>query len=42
MALLRHLALNILKRDTSKASLKQKRFRAGLEDAFLLHLLMEI
>jgi predicted transposase YbfD/YdcC len=39
MAVLRHLALNILKRDTSKASLKQKRFRAALEDDFLLHLL---
>ena len=42
MAVLRHLALNILKRDPSKASLKQKRFRAGLEEAFLLHLLTEI
>jgi predicted transposase YbfD/YdcC len=42
MAVLRHLALNILKRDPSKASLKQKRFRAGLEDTFLLHLLTEI
>ncbi len=42
MAVLRHLALNILKRDTSKASLKQKRFRAGLEDAFLFQLLANI
>jgi predicted transposase YbfD/YdcC len=42
MAVFRHLALNILKRDTSKASLKQKRFRAGLDDAFLLHLLTNI
>jgi predicted transposase YbfD/YdcC len=42
MAVLRHLALNILKRDTSKASLKQKRFRAALEDAFLFHLLTEV
>jgi predicted transposase YbfD/YdcC len=42
MAVLRHLALNILKQDTSKASLKQKRFRAGLEDTFLLHLLTNI
>ena len=42
MALLRHLALNILKRDTSTASLKQKRFRAALEDDFLLHLLSHV
>jgi predicted transposase YbfD/YdcC len=42
MAVLRHLALNILKRDTSKASLKQKRFRAGLEDAFLHRLLSNV
>jgi predicted transposase YbfD/YdcC len=42
MTVLRHLALNILKRDPSKASLKQKRFRAGLEDAFLLNLLTNI
>ena len=42
MAVLRHLALNILKRDTSKASLKQKRFRAALEHDFLLHLLTQI
>ena len=41
-ALLRHLALNILKQDKSKASLKQKRFRAALNDQFLLHLLSQI
>lgn len=42
MAVLRTLALNILKRDTSKASLKQKRFRAGLDDNFLQQLLSQI
>lgn len=38
MAILRHLALNILKHDTSKSSLKQKRFRAGLDEDFLFQL----
>ena len=41
-AVLRHLALNILKHDKSKGSLKQKRFRAALNDHFLLHLLTQI
>jgi hypothetical protein len=38
----RHLALNILKQDPSQMSLKQKRFRAGLDDSFLLELLTRI
>ena len=42
MAVLRTLALNILKQDTSKASLKQKRYRVALDDAFLLHLLTQV
>jgi predicted transposase YbfD/YdcC len=42
MAVLRHVALNILKRDTSKGSLRQKRYRAALDDAFLLKLLSQI
>lgn len=42
MAVLRHMALNILKRDTSKGSLRQKRYRAALDDAFLLKLLSQI
>jgi predicted transposase YbfD/YdcC len=42
MAVFRHLALNILKQDPSKMSLKQKRFRAGLDDSFLLELLTRI
>ncbi len=40
-ALLRRLALSVLKQDTSKASLNQKRFRAALADDFLLHLLSQ-
>src|SRR5258708_39307818 len=42
MALLRHIALNILKRDPSKASLRQNRFRAGLDETFLFGLLNNI
>jgi len=42
MAVLRDIALNILKQDTSKGSLKQKRYRAALDDAFLLQLLLQI
>ena len=39
MAVLRSLALNLLKRDASKSSLKQKRFRAAMDNDFLFHLL---
>jgi predicted transposase YbfD/YdcC len=41
MAVLRSLALNLLKRDTSKSSLRQKRFRAAMDNTFLLHLLTQ-
>jgi hypothetical protein len=41
-AVLRHIALNILKQDPSKGSLKQKRYRAALDDTFLLKLLTQI
>lgn len=41
-AILRRIALNILKQDPSKGSLKQKRLRAALNDQFLLHLLPQI
>lgn len=41
-AVFRHLALNILKQDPSRMSLKQKRFRAGLDNSFLLQLLTRI
>ncbi len=39
---LRNIALNILKKDLSKGSLRQKRYRAALDDAFLLKLLSQI
>lgn len=39
MAVLRHLALNILKKDTSKGSLRQKRYKAALDTTFLAQLL---
>ena len=39
MNVLRQLALNILKRSSSKGSLRQKRYRAALDDTFLLTLL---
>jgi predicted transposase YbfD/YdcC len=42
MAVLRHIALNILKRHPSKMSLKQKRYRAALDDTFLLELLAQV
>ncbi len=42
MAVVRPLALNLLKQDPSNMSLKQKRFRAGLDDTFLLELLTRI
>jgi predicted transposase YbfD/YdcC len=38
-AVIRHIALNLLKRHPAKLSLKRKRFRAALDDAFLLELL---
>ena len=39
MAVLRAVALNLLKQDTSKSSVRQKRFRAAMDNDFLLHLL---
>ena len=42
MAVIRRWALNILKKDTSKGSLRQKRYRAALEHTFLLRLLAQI
>jgi predicted transposase YbfD/YdcC len=38
-AVLRHIALNLLKRHPAKLSLKRKRFKAALDDDFLLELL---
>lgn len=42
MVVLRHIALNILKKDPSKSSLKQKRYKATLDDTFLLKLLEQV
>lgn len=42
MALLRHFTLNILKADKSKGSLRQKRYKAALDDAFLFSLLSQV
>lgn len=39
MAVLRHLALNILKNDKSKGSLRNKRYKAALDTTFLSELL---
>lgn len=40
LAILRHLALNLLRQDTQvKSSLAKKRFRAALDDQYLTHLL---
>jgi predicted transposase YbfD/YdcC len=41
MAVLRTIALNLLKRDPSKSSLRQKRFRASMDNDFLLHLITQ-
>jgi predicted transposase YbfD/YdcC len=40
-AVLRHVALNLLKRHPAKLSLNRKRFRAALDDSFLLALLTQ-
>lgn len=42
MTVLRYLALNILKENTTKSSIKHKHFRVGLDEAHLLQLLTEI
>ena len=39
MSILRRLALNLLRQDTSKGSLKMKRYKAGLDDDFMLQIL---
>ena len=39
MTILRRLALNLLRRDNSKGSLKMKRYRAGLDNNFLFQIL---
>lgn len=42
MAVLRTIALNLLKQDKTKSSLKQKRFRAAMDNAFLWQLLPQV
>jgi predicted transposase YbfD/YdcC len=42
LAVIRHIALNLLKRHPAKLSLKRKRFRAALDDTFLLELLTQV
>jgi predicted transposase YbfD/YdcC len=39
MAVVRHMALNFLRQEPSKGSLKSKRFRAALDDAYLARVL---
>lgn len=39
MSILRRFALNLLRQDTSLGSLKMKRYRAGLDNTFLLQIL---
>ena len=39
MTILRRLALNLLRQDTFKGSLKMKRYQAGLDNNFLLQIL---
>lgn len=41
MAVLRSISLNLLKRDPSTSSLRQKRFRAAMDNDFLLHLITQ-
>jgi predicted transposase YbfD/YdcC len=41
MTVLRHFALNILKNDQSKGSIRQKRYKAALDDLFLFNLLSQ-
>jgi hypothetical protein len=39
LAVVRHLALNMLRRETSKGSIATKRFRAALDEHYLLKVL---
>lgn len=39
MTILKRLALNLLRQDNSKGSLKMKRYQAGLNNSFLLQIL---
>jgi hypothetical protein len=39
LAVLRHLALNVMQKDSTKGSLRTKFMRAGWDDAYLARLL---
>jgi hypothetical protein len=39
LAVLRHMALNVMQKDTTKASTRVKFMRAGWDDAYLTRLL---
>jgi len=41
-AVLRHISLNLLKHHPAKLSVKRKRFKAALDDSFLLELLSQV
>jgi predicted transposase YbfD/YdcC len=41
-AVLRHIAFNLLKRHPAKLSLKRKRYKAALDDRFLLELITQV
>jgi len=41
-AVIRHIALNLLKKDNSKMSIKAKRHRCAYDDDFLAHILFEL
>jgi hypothetical protein len=41
-AILRRICLNLLKQHPAKLSVKRKRFKAALDDSFLLDLLSQI
>jgi len=42
MAVLRTIALNLLKQNKNKSSLRQKRFRAAMDNSFLLQLITQV
>lgn len=42
LAVIRHIALNLLKRHPAQLSLKRKQFRAALDDSFLFELLTQV
>ncbi|WP_367401689.1 transposase, partial [Microcystis aeruginosa] len=41
LGLLRRLSVNLLKRETSKMSLRMKRYRASMNDNFMVKILTE-